>query len=268
MAVLTQSHPPQKTGCEGHRLLVGLLLGCALTAPVFAVEFQLQPVSQNVVIGDTLILSVAATGTPPVTYQWYHDDDLVPGATNAVLTFVNVQYHQGGDYQVVVTDAVESVGSSVVNVFVSAPTGSNPQPIVMPREHRADPYPSIIRVRGMTGSVFRVTVTLSGMRLRSNEDMHVLLAGPGGQAVVLMANVGEDESDWNIMLTFGDEAGRFLPHYDHIQSGFYRPTTYGTFQFSSPAPAGPYSANFSIFNGVDPNGNWKLYLEDADTKGA
>jgi hypothetical protein len=48
-----------------------------------------------------------------------------------------------------------------------------------------------------------------------------------------------------------------------VVSGTFRPTNIGTTDvFPAPAPAGPFGATLSVFNGVNPNGTWSLFVAD------
>ncbi|MHB9008111.1 MAG: immunoglobulin domain-containing protein, partial [Limisphaerales bacterium] len=71
----------------------------------------LQPVGGEAIEGDPVTLSVAATGSPPLQYQWRKDGVDLPNATNATLTLARVQPPQIGDYSVVVTNGAGSVTS-------------------------------------------------------------------------------------------------------------------------------------------------------------
>jgi len=56
-------------------------------APV-APSITQQPVSQTVTAGANVTLSVTATGTAPLTYQWRKDGQNIAGATSASLTLI------------------------------------------------------------------------------------------------------------------------------------------------------------------------------------
>jgi hypothetical protein len=82
-----------------------------------------QPISQNVAQGGTLTLSVAATGSAPLTYQWQHANTNLLGATFTNLTLQNFQPADAGDYKVVVSNSAGSVTSAVATVgLVMAPS--------------------------------------------------------------------------------------------------------------------------------------------------
>lgn len=84
-----------------------------------------QPASQAAVAGETRVLSVAAAGVGPLTYQWKKDNVNVvdgpgiAGAQTATLTLSNLQAASAGDYTVTVTNSSGSVVSSVASVTVS-----------------------------------------------------------------------------------------------------------------------------------------------------
>jgi hypothetical protein len=91
-----------------------------------------QPQGQAVLVGATVVLSVGATGTLPLSYQWRHDSNPIPGATNAALVLTNVQMSDVGSYTVVVRNVYGSVTTfpasitiSMPPVIVSHPQGTN-----------------------------------------------------------------------------------------------------------------------------------------------
>jgi trimeric autotransporter adhesin len=152
------------------------------------------------------------------------------------------------------------------NALIGAPIGSfsftNTAYITIPSSGAATPYPSAIDVSGITDPVGQVKATLYGITHTFPDDIEVLLVGPAGQKVVLMANAGGSNALTGVNLTFDDNAASSLPDSTQITSGTYKPTWYGTVSFPAPAPAAPYSSLLSVFAGADPNGAWNLYVVD------
>ena len=62
------------------------------------------PGSQTVAAGGTASLSVHATGDYPLTYQWFKNNAILPGATNSTLALANAAVTNSGVYYVVVTN--------------------------------------------------------------------------------------------------------------------------------------------------------------------
>lgn len=91
-------------------------------APVadVAPRITTQPVAQVALTGGTASFSVTATGTPAPTYQWRKNGEDLAGATSASLTLTNVQSTDAAGYDVVVTNVVRSVTSSLARLMVSA----------------------------------------------------------------------------------------------------------------------------------------------------
>ena len=115
----------------------------------------------------------------------------------------------------------------------------------------------------MAGSVSKVTVKLNQFTHTYPDDVDVLLIGPGGQSVLLMSDVGGAVGVSGVTVTLDDAATKSLPNSTRISTGTYKPTNVGTGDtFAAPAPAGPYSALLSAFNGAAPNGGWSLYVVD------
>ena len=135
----------------------------------------------------------------------------------------------------------------------------------------ASSYPSQIVVSGEP-TPSDVNVILNGFSHTFGDDVDMLLVGPQGQSVILMSDAIGDVAS-NLVLTFDDQAANFLPDEDPAATGSYKPTNYGP---SSPdvcpnepstdawpsAPAGPYGSALSLFNGVNPNGTWRLFIVD------
>jgi len=147
---------------------------------------------------------------------------------------------------------------------VQTSTFTNATTIAIPDNGKASLYPSIINVSGLTGVVTRVTAMLSGYSHSWPDDVDVLLVGPGGQQVLLMADCGGGNVRNNVTLTFDDGAATTISDASVIPSGAYKPTNYDTTSdnFPSPAPNGPFGTSLSVFKGQDPNGLWSLYVQD------
>ena len=83
--------------------------------------FTLQPQSQTADAGSTVTFTALATGTAPLSYQWFSGAGLVPDATNTSLILTNISPAQAGSYFVVVTNLYGSATSSVATLALNLP---------------------------------------------------------------------------------------------------------------------------------------------------
>jgi pectate lyase len=90
-----------------------------LVVNVHAPTITTQPTSQNVNLGDNASFTVAATGTAPLSYQWYKNGLPIPGATSTSLAFNPTQASDDASYQVIVTNPVSSTPSDIVALSVN-----------------------------------------------------------------------------------------------------------------------------------------------------
>src|SRR5262249_50326797 len=133
-------------------------------------------------------------------------------------------------------------------ITITSPFGVNNQP--------ASPYPSVITVSGVAGTIADVNVTLTGLSHGFPDDVDVLLVGPNGQTTLLMADTGGiGPVVSGVNLTFDDAAAGSLPDDSAFASGTYKPTKGTTVNgeggpapssFPSPAPAGSYGSTLSV----------------------
>ncbi len=92
----------------------------AATAPAAAMAIVSQPVSKSVAPGDTLTLTVGATGPQPSLYQWRRNGQPIGApSSSATLTVANVSGGAAGSYDVVFTTELGSVTSEAANVTVT-----------------------------------------------------------------------------------------------------------------------------------------------------
>ena len=88
-----------------------------------------QPTAQAVVAGSTLTLSVTASGTGTLTYQWIKGDVAISGATSSTFSIANCRASDAGSYRVTVSITGASVTSSTVSVTVNTPPTITSQPV-------------------------------------------------------------------------------------------------------------------------------------------
>jgi len=180
------------------------------------------------------------------------------GTTNATFT-VSLSASSGVPISVnySTADDTATVGNATVSntaAITIPPTAAN-----------STPYPSSISVSGLTGTIIKVTATITGFTHTYPGDVDVLLVGPAGQSVVLMSDTGSSDDASALTLTFDDDAASFLPGSSY-SSGTYKPTNIndseGSDTYSSPAPGSGYGSTLSVFNATAPNGTWSLFVVD------
>jgi len=89
-----------------------------------------QPQSVTVPSGQMEVLTVVATGSEPLAYQWQRNGLNVPGANASTLTINQPQASDAGDYRVVVSDIVGSCGAGGATGHVERSSDRDPQPVL------------------------------------------------------------------------------------------------------------------------------------------
>lgn len=83
-----------------------------------------QPQSQTVVVGSNVTFIVSASGTSPLSYQWWHDQTPVTNAIASMLVLSDVQLLEAGSYWVVVTNVAGSVTSNPAILTITEPSSA------------------------------------------------------------------------------------------------------------------------------------------------
>jgi hypothetical protein len=145
-------------------------------------QFTLQPQSQTVGAGAAASFTVAATGNPPPTYQWYHNAAAIPSAANATYTISAVSINDSGSYYCVADNGLPATAqSNSAKLTVLVP----PQIVVQPISQTVQEFTSVT-----------FTVQASGNPAPSYQWYHNGAQVSGGQAAtlsiasVLQANAG------------------------------------------------------------------------------
>ncbi|MGN6641892.1 MAG: immunoglobulin domain-containing protein, partial [Verrucomicrobiota bacterium] len=107
-----------------YRTIVSNSVGSVTSAAVFvrvlpsAPVIVSNPVSISVGASSNATMSVQAAGSQPLTYQWLFNGNPIPGATGLQYSLAGVQSSNGGDYRVVVSNAMGTATSSSATLTV------------------------------------------------------------------------------------------------------------------------------------------------------
>ena len=83
------------------------------------VTFTLQPQNTNAIVAGTVQFSVVASGTGPISYQWYFQSNALDSATSSNLVLNDVTTNQFGNYFVVASSPFNSATSQVASLSLS-----------------------------------------------------------------------------------------------------------------------------------------------------
>jgi uncharacterized repeat protein (TIGR01451 family) len=187
-------------------------------------------------------------------------------------------------------DGTMNLGTAAFGFTIGGSTMSftNPQPLTFyggtnppTRATNSFPpgygYPSLINVSGISGTVTKVTATLTNFGHTFPSDVNVVLEAPEGQDSILMSHCGISSNVDHLTLNFDQSATAYVPIASAITNGTYLPTTnyYEPMQSLPTVPTGesgvsaapqlPYPVNLGVFVGTVPNGNWALWIDDDKT---
>jgi hypothetical protein len=129
------------------------------------------------------------------------------------------------------------------------------------------PGTSAIEVSGLTGPVIDVNVNLVDIYHgpESTQDIDVLLIGPVGKTALILSDVGGNTATAGVTLVLDDQQPEQLPSAAALTNGFFQPTNYGSpdiMNLGGGPITVPSGASLGAFNGIDPNGTWRLWVVD------
>lgn len=261
------AHPVQVTMTNGNVVVTStttLTVGSPTTASAL--------VSLTRCVCETASFATMPTGTGPFAFTWMKDGQLLPNQSGSGLTMQSLKQASAGTYAVIVTGPCNSVTNSATLTIEGS--DNPPSPLVLTNESYvtindfgpATPYPSVINVKCIAGTIRKLTVTLFTLTHTFPGDIDMLLVGPNGQAIKLMSDAGNYFAAEDATLTFDDDAAEYLPPGSAIESGTFKPTDYEEFDsFATPAPSGPYTNRLAGFIGTGLSGDWSLYVMDDST---
>ncbi len=165
------------------------------SAPPTAPTITAQPQSLTVTEGDTAAFTVAATGTPPLRYQWFFNTNTpLTGATDATLTLSNVRSNDAGGYSVVVTNDYGSRTSGLATLtvypsptngtFYVATNGSDANPGTL-----AEPFATLPKAIALAGP--GAVIYLRGGTHAYGSTIRIERSGASGSPIRLWAFPGE-----------------------------------------------------------------------------
>jgi len=109
----------------------GRLYGTATNAGAFSNGTVFAISNHSAIAGTSATITVTATGTAPLSYQWKLHGVNIPGATSATLTLANITPANAGSYTVVVSNLEGSATSNPVTLTVILPPPP-PAPVFAP----------------------------------------------------------------------------------------------------------------------------------------
>ena len=129
--------------------LVGLAMACSRQSASPASPSSTAAATANADPGVTL--TVNATGTAPLSFQWTKSGVDLSGQTSSTLTLNNVTSADAGAYSVKVSNAAGATTSVTANVTVNAATTA-PQIVLQPVSQTVSPVANVTLSVNATGS--------------------------------------------------------------------------------------------------------------------
>ncbi len=212
-------------------------------------------------------LSVTVASSNPALMPSNHIVLARNGPANTLMVTPEVGQTGWSTITLTVGDGTNSITTNFVagvsQLMMRTVVLTNASPVVIDSNKPGAPYPSVINVTGVPGTISNVVLTLRGLNHTRMPDLDLMLVGPAGAGVLACSDAGNGSVS-NLTLIFSDGAASLLP-VASLVSGAFRPSDYAPDDsFPMPAPFAPYGMAFGSFAGGPPNGTWSLYaMNDA-----
>ena len=180
----------------------------------------------------TLLATNGVTPLSPVTTNY---GPLINGGHSVSRPFTFTA-HGSNQQQITATfmlqDGVNIIGTNFFTFSLGSWTTvfANTNIIVINDNSAASPYPSVISVSQVGGSLIKATVTLNKLTHTYPEDVSALVVSPSGNNTLIMAHAGSANSVTNIVLTFDDQSTNVLSASGRLVTSTNQPTRYGAVQ--------------------------------------
>ena len=154
-----------------------------------------QPQNQSAAVGQGALFSVGASGSAPLSYQWYFNTNtLIANATNASHTIGSVSSNDVGRYSVTVTNAAGSTNSLFATLsLTTAPTNGDWFVSTTGNDANSGTLASPFATLGKAASVAQPgqTIYMRGGTYLPNATIHITNSGTLGNRISLLAYPGE-----------------------------------------------------------------------------
>jgi hypothetical protein len=176
-----------------------------VTEAVVAPQFTSQPVSVTVAVGGAASFSALVSGSGPLTYQWFKDGSVLPGATSSTLTLPVVTEASAGSYRLVATNPAGSAQSSAASLTLSTGQAA-PSVSVVPMSQTAQPNDTVTLTAVATG-----TGPLSYQWTRNGSAI------PGATGSVLVMTGVDETAGGAYRVIVHNDLGSIHSHVAHVQ---------------------------------------------------
>ncbi len=157
------------------------------TTPV-APAITSQPANKTVAVGSTASFTVTASGTAPMTYQWYKGTTAISGATSASYTTpATVAADNGSTFHVTVTNSVGSATSNNATLTVTTTPGGTFAEV--------EANNSIATANAVAGTY---TTIQGNLTVATDVDYYALTLAAGQKVTINMT--GPTGVDWDLYL--------------------------------------------------------------------
>jgi hypothetical protein len=145
------------------------------------------PGPQNVCIGGNISITVAATGTAPISYQWRKNGINIPGAVSSTYTITNATPANAGNYSTIVSNACGQVVTTPDTLIVTNGVTITSQPT---------------NQTACTGSAATFTLTASGSALTYQwRKGGIAITGATSATYTIPATVAGDAGSYDVVVT-------------------------------------------------------------------
>jgi len=149
-----------------------------------------QPLSNSIIAGDSVTLSVEVSGDGP-TFQWQKDGSIIPGATKNSYTILSSAKSDEGSYRVTVSNSLNQISSNFVNIWVSTPIA----PLSITQQ------PQSTTANENTSATFSVSVIGGGFISYQWRKNNVNINGAYSSSYSITSTTANDAADYDVVIT-------------------------------------------------------------------